>query len=97
MQYNFEWDTAKAKKNLRDHKVSFERASQVFADPFMLSIEDEEHSDEEERWITLGVDRSGILLVVHHTFREVDPHNYGIRLISARKPTRREAKHYHTR
>jgi uncharacterized DUF497 family protein len=97
MQYNFEWDPAKAKRNLRDHKVSFERASQIFLDLNMLSIEDEEHSEEEDRWITLGLDKNGVLLVVHHTFREVDPDNFNIRIISARKPTRGEAKQYHTR
>jgi len=84
-------DPSKAKENLRKHKVSFERASQVFLDPYMLSIEDEEHSEEEERWITLGLDKSGILFVVHHTFREVDPGSFSIRIISARKPTRGEA------
>ena len=97
MQYDFEWDPAKARSNLRDHKVSFERASQVFLDPNMLSIEDEEHSEDEDRWITLGMDKGGALLVVCHTFREVDPVNYNIRLLSARKPTRREAKQYHAR
>ncbi len=97
MQYNFEWDPAKAKRNLRDHKLSFERASQVFLDLNMLSIEDEEHSEEEDRWITLGLDKSGILLVVHHTFREVDLDNFNVRIISARKPARRETKQYHTR
>ncbi len=97
MQYNFEWDPAKAKRNLRDHKLSFERASQVFLDLNMLSIEDEEHSEEEDRWITLGLDKSGILLVVHHTFREVDPDNFNVRIISARKPTRGETKQYRTR
>ena len=97
MQYDFEWDPAKARSNLRDHKVGFERASQVFLDPNMLSIEDEEHSEDEDRWITLGMDKSGVLLVVCHTFREVDPVNYNIRLLSARKPTRREAKQYHAR
>jgi len=97
MQYDFEWDPAKARSNLRDHKVSFERASQVLLDPNMLSIEDEEHSEDEDHWITLGMDKSGVLLVVCHTFREVGPVNYSIRLISARKPTKREAKQYHAR
>lgn len=97
MQYNFEWDPSKARENIRKHKVSFERAAHVFLDPYMLSVEDEEHSEEEDRWITLGVDKSGILLVVHHTFREVDPDNFSIRIISARKSTRGEAKQYHTR
>ena len=97
MQYNLEWDPAKATRNLRDHKVSFERASQVFLDPYMLSIEDEEHREEEGRWITLGLDKNGILVGVHHTFREIDQDNFNIRIISARKPTRGEAKQYHTR
>ena len=97
MQYDFEWDPAKARSNLRDHKVSFERASQVLLDPNMLSIEDEEHSEDEDHWITLGMDKSDVLLVVCHTFREVGPVNYSIRLISARKPTKREAKQYHAR
>ncbi len=97
MDYNFEWDPAKAKENLRKHKVTFERASQVFLDAFMLSVEDEEHGEVEDRWITLGLDKNGVLLVVHHTFREIDQDNYNVRLISARKTTRREAKQYHTR
>jgi uncharacterized DUF497 family protein len=94
LQYNFEWDPSKAKENLRKHKVSFERASQVFLDPYMLSIEDEEHREEEDRWITLGKDKSGVLIMVHHTFRPMDQHNYAIRLISARRPTRREGRQY---
>jgi hypothetical protein len=97
MQYNFEWDPAKAKENIRKHKVSFERASQVFLDLNMVSIEDEEHSEEEDRWITLGMDKTGILFVVHHTFRKADQDNCNIRLISARKPTRRETKQYQAR
>lgn len=97
MQYNFEWDPVKAKQNLRKHGGSFERAAQVFLDSLMLSIYDEEHSEEEERWITLGMDRNGVLLVVVHTFREIDPDNCNIRIISARKATKREAQQYHER
>jgi predicted RNase H-like HicB family nuclease len=44
VQYNFEWDPSKAILNLRKHKISFERAAEVFLDPNMLSIEDDEHS-----------------------------------------------------
>lgn len=97
MQYNFEWDPAKAKANLRKHKVSFERGSEVFLDPFMISIEDEGHSEEEERWLTLGRDKNSVLLVVNHTFREIDQDNCNIRLISARKATRSESKQYSMR
>ena len=94
MQYNFEWDPAKARQNLRKHGVSFERASEVFLDPLMISVEDEEHSEDEERWATLGRDKSSVVLVVIHTFREMDADNCSIRLISARRATRREAKQY---
>jgi uncharacterized protein len=62
VQYNFEWDLTKAKSNFREHKVSFERASEIFLDPFMLSVFDETRSIEEDRWITLGKDRTILLL-----------------------------------
>ncbi len=94
MQYNFEWDPAKAKENLRKHKISFERAAQVFRDPYMISIEDEEHDEEEDRWVTLGRDKDTVILIVIHTFREIDSDNANIRLISARKATRTEIKQY---
>jgi len=97
MQYNFEWDPAKARQNLQKHGVSFERASEVFLDPLMISVEDEEHSEEEERWATLGRDKNSVVLVVVHTFREMDADNCSIRLISARRATRREMKQYSER
>jgi uncharacterized DUF497 family protein len=94
MQYHFEWDPAKAKQNLQKHRVSFARASEVFLDPLMISVTDEAHSEEEERWATLGRDKNSVVLVVIHTFHEIDADNCNIRLISARKATRREAKQY---
>jgi uncharacterized DUF497 family protein len=97
VQYNFEWDPAKARQNARKHGVSFERAAQVFVDPLMISIYDEEHSVDEERWATLGMDKNNVLLVVVHTFQELDPENATVRIISARKPTRQEGKQYHER
>ena len=54
MRYDFEWDVRKAKTNVRKHKISFERATEIFRDPNALSIVDEEHSEYEERWITIG-------------------------------------------
>ena len=68
MRYIFAWDPIKAKDNLRNHRISFERAATVFRDPQALSIFDTAHSHEEDRWITLGLDRSGSVLVVVHTF-----------------------------
>lgn len=97
MEYNFEWDPGKALSNLRKHNVSFGRAAQVFLDPMMLSLFDTEHSESEDRWITLGKDRNDVLLVVVHTFRIIDSKSAVIRLISARKATRREAREYHER
>ena len=94
MRYNFEWDPAKAKRNSRQHQISFERATTVFSDANQLSIFDEIHSDDEERWLTLGLDRNGILLVVVHTFRQTNNSDISLRIISARKATQTEIKQY---
>ena len=66
-EYQFEWDPIKAHQNARKHGVTFERAATVLLDPQALSDFDEEHSQEEDRWITLGLDRTGTLLIVCHT------------------------------
>jgi uncharacterized DUF497 family protein len=97
MQYNFEWDPLKAKSNTKKHKVSFERAAEVFLDPFMLSIFDEAHSETEDRWITVGKDTNDVALLVIHTFKEVDSENCRVRIISARRATKKEEKQYNTR
>jgi uncharacterized DUF497 family protein len=71
--------------------VSFEIAATIFRDPHAISIFDEEHSTtDEERWLTLGISSTGILLVVHHTFREEDSDTVIIRIISSRKATKKE-------
>ena len=94
VQYNFEWDLGKAIQNIRKHKISFERAATIFFDPNAISIFDEEHSQEEERWITLGIDSNGILLVICHTYQVIDVSSIQIRVISARKATKKEQKQY---
>ena len=71
-------------------KISFERAATVFRDNKALSIPDEEHSDTEERWITLGLDNTGILLVFIHDFTYQSQTDCIIRLISARKATKEQ-------
>jgi uncharacterized protein len=97
-EYRFEWDRAKALRNVREYRVSFERAATVFLDPEAKSIFDEEHSETEERWVTLGLDRAGVLLVVCHTFREEKETSREagakIRLISARRADRGETAQY---
>ena len=94
MQYNFEWDPIKAKQNLRKHRVGFERGAEVFLDPLAISIYDDEHSSDEDRWITIGKDQANLILVIVHTFQEENIDNCRIRLISARKATKKEIKHY---
>jgi uncharacterized DUF497 family protein len=94
MQYNFNWNPEKASNNLRKHQISFDRATSIFRDPRAISIIDEEHSESEERWLTMGLDDSGILLVVSHTFKMVDTSTCEIRIISARKADKSEIKPY---
>jgi uncharacterized DUF497 family protein len=96
-QYQFEWDPAKARENARNHRVTFERAATVFLDPNALSVFDNEHSQDEDRWITLGLDRAEALLVVCHTYKEEAESSARIRLFSARRATKTEAKPYEGR
>jgi uncharacterized protein len=93
MQYNFEWDPNKAKVNIKKHGVSFEQVAEIFLDPLQLVIFDSEHSEAEERWVTLGKTKNGILLVVAHTFEEHED-SATIRVISARKATIQEQRQY---
>jgi uncharacterized protein len=92
--YHFEWDPTKARENIKKHKVSFQRAATVFRDPHALSVFDKDHSQMEDRWITLGRDSHGTIIVVCHTFRQSDEVSSFIRIISARKATNKEKHHY---
>lgn len=94
MRYIFEWDPRKAKENLQKHRVSFKRAATIFRDPYALSIFYVEHSEDEDRWITLGIDNSGSLLITVHTFSQINASTCRIRIISARKATKKEARQY---
>ena len=94
MNYNFEWDWRKAAQNKSKHKVSFEEASGVFRDPCALSLYDDEHSKDEDRWLTLGISSAGLLLVVSHSYIKTSKDGCVIRIISARRATRREQKQY---
>jgi hypothetical protein len=70
MDFDFEWDPAKAKSNMQKHEVTFEEAATVMRDPRAMNMYDPDHSESEDRWITLGISSSGRLLVVCHTFDE---------------------------
>ena len=85
------WDQKKNQSNIKDHKVSFEEAETVFFDPNAKVIHDPDHSVEEDRFIILGISKLLKLLVVCHCFREDDEI---IRIISARKATKKESKNY---
>ena len=90
---NFEWDEVKAAANLKKHQVSFEDAKSIFYDEFGVQFFDDEHSkeEEEERFLMLGMSSGAKLLIVCHCERE---HGATIRIISARKATKRESAFY---
>lgn len=92
--YRFAWDAVKAAGNARKHGVRFELAATVFRDPLALSRYDEGHSQQEERWVTLGQAESGVLLVVVHTFEQASANEARVRIISARLATAHERRHY---
>jgi uncharacterized DUF497 family protein len=85
------WSENKNRENIRKHRVSFEEAETVFYDPHGKLIDDPDHSDNEERFIILGLSKMLHLLVVCHCYRENDE---TIRIITARKATKKEAKYY---
>jgi uncharacterized DUF497 family protein len=95
--HHFSWDPEKALANRTKHGVSFEVAATVINDPLALSRYDEEHSEAEERWVTLGLAADGALLVVVHTFEELNPQEAAVRLISARPATSAERRDYESR
>ena len=86
-----EWDKAKAAANLKKHQVSFDEAKSIFFDEFGVQFFDDEHSSGEERFLMLGMSSSAKLLIVCHCERD---HGATIRIISARKATKRESAFY---
>lgn len=95
--FKFEWDPAKAFINERKHGVSFDDAASIFGDTLLLSMLDNEHSDFEQRWISHGQSGRGQLLVVIHTYHEIDESTTAVRIISARPATSRERRNYERR
>jgi uncharacterized protein len=89
MSIKFEWDKRKARQNQQKHQVDFTEASTVFADTLSITIPDPDHSEDEERWVTLGLSNRQRLLVVVHTEEKET-----IRIISARTADRLERRKY---
>jgi uncharacterized protein len=87
----FDWDEGKNKRNRAKQRVWFEEAQSVFSDPHARLFDDPEHSEEEDRFILLGVSSAARTLVVVHCYRESDSL---VRIISARKATKKEVRFY---
>lgn len=87
----FEWSPAKSRANARKHGVSFEEAQSIFYDEYARQFYDDDHSEQEDRFIMLGMSNRARVLVVCHCEREAED---VIRIISARKATRRERSFY---
>jgi len=85
----FEWDPEKAKENIETHGISFDEASTAFGDTLSLTMYDPLHSEQEDRFILIGNSHKNRLLVVVHIER-----GQNVRIISARKATKKERKHY---
>ena len=88
----FEWDEEKAIFNLKKHGISFEEAKSLFNDPILLTFADEEHSNTEQRFISIGLSSKGNVLVLIHTERRSN-----LRIISCRKATKKERSIYEKR
>ena len=88
---DFEWDNKKSKINIDKHNISFEEAKSVFYDEQAIEFYDDKHSEWEDRFLMLGLSKKLNLLIVCHCYREADNK---IRIISARKATKNESKHY---
>ena len=90
-ELRFEWDTRKNLENQRKHEVSFEEARSVFFDAQAVEFYDDEHGEKEDRFLLLGISAKLRILMVCHCLREA---GNVIRIISARKATRKEQRQY---
>jgi len=86
----FTWNKTKATANLRKHGVSFEEACTVFYDDLAVQFFDAEHSRDEDRFLLLGISSAARILLVCHC----DRHGGLVRIISARKATKKESQYY---
>jgi uncharacterized protein len=92
--YEFDWDDIKAEANAAKHGVAFLEAMTVLTDPLAMTMFDGDHSDDEERWVSVGRSAQGALLVVIHTFVSTGERSALLRIISARPVTRQERQQY---
>jgi uncharacterized protein len=89
MKLTFEWDEAKSRENQKKHKVGFDEGKTIFNDPFLLTFSDIDTPDAEDRFVNIGLSIRDRILVLIHTERQGR-----IRIISCRKASVRERRHY---
>ncbi len=92
MHMEFEWDSGKEQLNVQKHGISFHEGATVFGDALAWTFPDPDHSEYEERFLTIGQSLNGRILVISHTER-----NPKTRIISVRKATPRERRYYEKR
>ncbi len=93
--FEVSWDPRKAEANITKHGVTFAQAATVLLDPLHVTVFDTAHSQDEERWFTLGTSNEGKLLAVSHTYHQPEQSAQAkVRIISAREATRRERQQY---
>lgn len=94
MRLEFHWDENKARINLRRHGIRFEEAKTVFNDPLLVTFSDDDHSEDEERYISIGLSGYNNVLLVVHTDNEISDDLVSIRIISCREVTASERRTY---
>jgi uncharacterized protein len=94
MKMIFEWDETKECSNFEKHKITFDEASTIFIDPFLITFVDDFHSDKKERLISIGLSEKNRVLLAVHTEREEKSETIVIRIINCRKATQSERKRY---
>ena len=92
MSQEFDWDDAKARSNVRRHRVPFKEAASVFSDPSALTMRDRAHSRVEDRYLIVGMSDHGRVLAIIYTYR-----GRTIRIITAHRATQRERRTYEQR
>ena len=94
MKLIFEWDAQKSRANVKKHKVNFDESKTIFGDPHLVTYFDDFHSDDEERYISIGYSVQNRILLAVHTEHEETENTLIIRIISSRKVTPMERKYY---
>jgi hypothetical protein len=91
---HFEWDENKDRENIKKHGISFQEAQDIFDDPFHLSVLDKRFDYFEERWVTIGSTKEGRVIVTGHLYYLTERGEEVIRIITARKATKKEKEKY---